>query len=303
MKKNFIAYLQLSLGMFFAGSTVVVSKSIVMLPIAISQVISLICAVIVLFPAAYIKEGRLEDFKAVKQDMVLMFMQAVTGLFLFRILIILGLRYTSAVAASIVTSMTPAVLAVLAVIFLREKLNNKAVTAVFLCMAGMILINLGSISDTAAKASASLAGSGLIFLAVVGEALFTIFRKKQSFQDKPITVSAIIMLFALLLFLPGALVELQAFNLSQLAPKNVLALIYYGLFGSAAAYICWFSGIGKVNASTAAGFSGVMPLSSVLLSVLFLREKVTWQHMVGMTITLIGIYNMMSIDLKKEKNP
>ena len=299
MKKNYLAYLQLTLGMFFAGSTVAVGKYIVDVPIFISQTISLVFAIGVLLPMAHLKEGNIKKFRPNKQDVLLMFFQAVTGLFLFRIFILLGLRYTSGIASGIMMSTTPVVLALFGCVFLKERFYKGTIMSIMMCMGGMILINTSKLTAASQAMMTSLIGNGLILLAVIGEVLFTIFRKKQSFNDKPITVSAFIMIVALLLFLPGAFYQLKEYDLSSIGIIKILAMIYYGVFGSAVAYICWFSGIAKVKVSIAAGFSGVMPVSSVLLSVVLLKEIIVWQHIVGMMMTITSIYMLVTIDSKR----
>jgi len=301
MKKNYLAYLELTLAMFFAGSTVVVGKYIAEIPIFISQAISLIFAVIILFPIAHLREGNIKSFKVNRRDALLIFFQAVTGLFLFRIFILMGLRYTSAIESGILMSTTPMFLTLFAFIFLKEKLYKKSLFGILICMGGMMIINTRGGGAAVQGSWPSLAGNGLILLAVVGEVFFTILRKKQSFSDKPITTSAYIMLIAFLLFLPAALYQLKDFDLAALGTIKILAMIYYGVFGSAIAYVCWFSGIAKVNVSVAAGFTSVMPLSSVLLSVLLLKEKLEWQHLIGMFMTLISIYIITGVKPRKLK--
>ena len=293
MKKVYSAYLQLTLGMFLAGSTVVAGKYIVNLPIAVSQTISLFFAILVLWPAAHLKEGSIVKIEMKKKDFFLIFMQAFTGLFLFRIFMLLGLRWTTGIASGIVMSTTPIILAILGWLMLKERLSLPALMGILIGTGGIAFINTANLKLDHQGQLISFLGNGCILLAVIGEALFTIFRKKQSFNNRPITVSAIIMVMAFLLFLPWAVFELKDFSISLIGKKEGLALIYYGVFGSAAAYICWLSGIAKVKISTAAGFSGVMPLSSVVLSVFLLGEVMVWQYAVGMFMTLLGIYLLM----------
>lgn len=301
MKKNYLAYLELTLAMFFAGSTVVVGKYLLDVPVFISQAISLLFAVSVLLPIAHLREGSIKSFKVNKRDTILLFFQAVTGLFLFRIFILIGLRYTSAITSGIIMSTTPVVLTLFAFVFLKEKLYKRSLLGIVICMGGMMIINIRGAEASPQGIQLPFAGSSFILLAVVGEVLFTILRKKQSFEDKPITVSACIMFIAFLLFLPAAFYQLKTFNISSLGTTEILAIVYYGVCGSAIAYVCWFSGIAKVDVSVAAGFSGIMPLSSVVLSVLLLKEKVGWQHLIGMLMTIVSIYMIAGITHRKSK--
>jgi drug/metabolite transporter (DMT)-like permease len=58
---------------------------------------------------------------------------------------------------------------------------------------------------------------------------------------------------------------------------------------TALAYILWFSGVEKVPASTAAVFTGVLPISTVILSALLLGEQSTVAHLAGLACVLGGI--------------
>jgi drug/metabolite transporter (DMT)-like permease len=70
---------------------------------------------------------------------------------------------------------------------------------------------------------------------------------------------------------------------------DLLILLYYGFGVTTVAYILWFSGVEKVPASTAAVFTGVLPVSTVMLSVLVLGEQSTTAHLVGLACVLGGI--------------
>ncbi len=298
MKKNITAYLQLTMGMFLAGSTVIAGKYVMDIPIFLSQAVSIIFSMLILFPTAHFKEGPLTKVKLLASDRRLLFLQAVTGLFLFRIFILLGLRYTTAVASGIVMSTTPIVLALFGAVFLKEKIHKQSIIGIVIGTAGILFINTYGRGELGLGGAWPLIGNGFIFLAVIGEVLFTILRKKQSFSDRPITASAFIMLFAFLLFCIPAFYQAFYFDWKALDGVKLAALLYYGIFGSAAAYICWLSGIEKVKVSTAAGFSGIMPVSSVMLALFVLKEKIVWQYVLGLILIIVSIYVIIKKDTK-----
>lgn len=292
MKKEHLAYVQLSMAMFFAGSTVVAGKYMLDIPIFISQTISLIFALLVIFPLAYFKEGRLGKPSITKKDWALLFLQGLTGIFLFRIFILLGLRLTNAIESGIIMSTTPAILALFSFLFLREKISKRVLIGILISVLGIILINTNGTHLRIENSLAALLGNFFVLCAVIGEVLFTVFRKRQTFNTHPLTTTAYVILFAFLLFLPVGIYESFHFNWLLLKPLDLLPMFYYGAFCSAIGYTCWFSGLSKIDVSVAAGFSGVMPISSVTLSVVFLGEQFTWQHLLGMLLTLIGIYTI-----------
>lgn len=292
MKKEHLAYIQLSMAMFFAGSTVVAGKYMIDIPIFISQSISLIFAIIVIFPLAYFKEGRHNKLTISRKDWVLLFLQGLTGIFLFRIFILLGLRLTSAIESGIIMSTTPAILALFSFLFLRERITKQVLIGILISVLGIVLLNTNGTHLKVGSSTATILGNLFVLCAVIGEVLFTIFRKRQSFDTHPLTTTAFVILFAFIVFLPVGIYQSFSYNWHLITPMQLLPMFYYGAVCSAIGYTCWFSGLSKIDVSVAAGFSGVMPISSVTLSVIFLGEQFTWQHLFGMLLALIGIYTI-----------
>ncbi len=79
---------------------------------------------------------------------------------------------------------------------------------------------------------------------------------------------------------PVALYEAWNFHFAAVALLNWLPIVYHGV-ATVIAYILWYQGIAKVTASTAGIFSGIIPVSAVVLSVLLLREPMFWSYWVG----------------------
>lgn len=287
------------MGMMLAGSSVVASKILnSYMPIFLSQFICLLISLICIVPLAFLIEGNPFKMKITKKDFVYLFMQSLAGMFLFRIFLMEGLKHTGAIEASIITSTTPLILAILSVIILKERISAKGKVGILLCIIGIAIINIKSGGGSVYK-NAGL-GNLLIFLAVTGEALFSIFRKKLSYKDKPITSTAIIILISLLFFTPIGVKEL-AHNLYELFRVTpIIALLYYGIFCTVVAYICWFSGISEIKASTAAGFTALMPITSIALSIVLLGERLHIKHIAGAIIVLIGILLLTNVIRKRK---
>jgi drug/metabolite transporter (DMT)-like permease len=285
--------------MSLGGASVVVGKFILHLPIFFAQTICLFFALVFIVPLALIKEGRPKLSRIIKRDYIFMLLQGFSGVLMFRVFMMLALRYASAASTGIVLSTTPAVLALFSVIFLKEKMGFRTLLAVILCFAGMSFLNVDFNHLSLKMSMAIFLGNLFAFFSVCSESAFTIFRKKQSYSDKPLTSTAIVMFFAFILFLPIGIYQFAAGGAQiALCGKDFVFMFIYGAACSSIAYALWFSGLAKVKIHEAAGFSGFMPLSSVLLSVLLLKEKITAGHLLGMALVLIGIYIIV---LKKDK--
>ncbi|MEN8906400.1 MAG: DMT family transporter [Clostridiales bacterium] len=298
MKINYIAYMQLSVAMFLAGSSVIAGKLLVTIPIFFSQMVSSLIALLIIYPIARILEGSIAKVKLNKNDILFLFLQALTGNFLFRIFLIVGLKYTNLLESGIILGTSPIVFVILSFVFLKEKINRKLVFAVCLCTFGIILLKTTNYTNSNFT-SLSLIGYILIFLAVISESLFTIFRKKQSYKDKPITTTTIITFFSFILFCPPGFYQMINFHCDSLTLIHITSILYYSIFCSVAAYIFWFLGISKVTVSSAAVFTGIMPISSVFLSITLLHEKLYLQHIIGLTLTLVSVYIVNFINIKE----
>lgn len=288
MDKKVISYFQLAGAMTIVGSTVVVGKMITnQFPIFLSQELSLMIALPILIYLSIKMEGGLKVVG--RRDMIFLFLQAFTGIYLFRVLLLCGLKYTSASESGIITSTTPVVLAVISFIFLREKVTRNKAVGIIIVLLGILIINIFGGMTEIERGSNPVLGNLLVFSAVICEALFTIFRKLVSKRITPIVCSTYVVMFGILIFFPFSLYEAKGFEFFKYSIFEYMPIIYYGIFGTVLAYILWFKGVRYVEASTVAVYTGVMPISSVCLSYIILQEAFSWIHIIGILIVISGV--------------
>ncbi|MDP4092351.1 MAG: EamA family transporter [Bacillota bacterium] len=296
MSKQILPYTELSVATAMAGSSIVAGKLLAnTFPVFLSQGVSLIAALAVLFPASFRSRRKISSIS--KKDYLFMFLQALAGMFLFRVFMLYGLKKTTAVESGIITSFTPAALALLSFIFLKEKINCIKLTGISMSVMGVLIINVMEAGKSASSGDYSLYGNIMIFLAVICEALLTIFRKGNSKDITPIVCTYYVTLFSFILFLPVSLSEGLKFDFSSVSPEQWLYIVYYGVVVTAIAYILWFCGVSKVSAGTAAVYTSFMPISAVILSCTVLREAFTAFHAAGVSLSIAG---MLLITFKRD---
>lgn len=236
--------------------------------------------------------------------------QAAFGIFLFRVFLLNGLARTSAAEAGILTGATPAATALMAALILRERVSIPRVAGIACTVAGILVLQ-GLLLPGALPDASHLMGNLLVLLAALSESVFNILSRvgalrhaanKGSSQD-PIVQTALVAAIALLLCLVPSLAENPAPALTVLHPSDWAALAWYGLVSTALAYICWYGGINRCEATVAAAFSGLMPLAALALSVLLLGEKPSIQQWAGGVLVLAGmaLSGMKEAVIRKEK--
>lgn len=101
--------------------------------------------------------------------------------------------------------------------------------------------------------------------------------------------TALISLYAFLCLLPCAVYEAREYDFAAMPFSTALCIGYYGIFVSFLSYVFWFKGIAVVPAGIAASFTGLVPLTGVLLSWAVLHESISGAYWFGLLFVLLGI--------------
>jgi drug/metabolite transporter (DMT)-like permease len=257
------------------------------MPIFTASALALAVAFIVLAPLCLF-EG-LPSRVALRQSILPLILQAAFGIVLFRVFLLLGLRRTDASEAGIVTSVAPAATALLAAIFLRERIAGLTLAGIGVTIFGVALANTAS---NAGARGGHLVGTLLVLCAVLSESVFNVSSKRNSSSLSPRATAAAVSLIAFVLLQPlcaleGGYSKIRSFSLLEWG-----AIAYYGIFVTALAYELWYRGVARLPASMAGAFSGLMPLSSIALSTLFLGERPSILVAAACAVTLAGVFTV-----------
>ncbi len=283
------AYVSLAVAMSIVGSSVVTGKYIAdAMPIFLASEIRFLIATIILAGWMVVRSTGGDRPRISRRDHGVLALQAFTGIFLFNVLILLGLKLTTATASGVITSATPAIIALLS-IFLGERLTGRVWGGVLLAMAGVLAVNIFGATGAESPASNPLVGALLVFGAVVGEALYTIFGKMVSGKHSPVTIATWVSFYGMLMFLAPGLWELRGFHPGKVPTSAWWSVGYSATAVTVVAFVLWFRGLERVPASTAAPFTGMIPIVAVMLASMLLHEPVGWPHVVGIVCVVGGI--------------
>ncbi|SMG21241.1 Permease of the drug/metabolite transporter (DMT) superfamily [Paenibacillus aquistagni] len=216
---------------------------------------------------------------------------SLTGVFGFSVLLLYGVQYTSATESGIITSTSPMVISLISFFFLRERLSRKQWLGILFAVCGISMIHLfTSETHEIVPGVPRWVGTLLIFGAVIGEALFTIFGKVLSGKLSPLTIATFASLIGFFMFLPFAIVEALAFDFTKPTLSDWMYIVYYAIVITVIGFVLWYYGVSKVPVSTSAVFTGVIAVSALVLSYIFLHERFEWGHLIGIVLVLSGIF-------------
>ncbi len=226
----------------------------------------------------------------------LLFLESFLGNFLFSICMLFGVSLTTAVAAGVIMSSIPAVVAVLSWVFLRERIGARNGAAIALAALGIGLFSLTKSSAAVDAGAATWAGlplavwgNVLIFAAVVCEASYVVIGKHLTEGLGPKRISALINLWGFALVTPMGVWAAWQFDFSTVAAPVWLLLVFYALAASVWTVWLWMTGLKAVPASQAGVFTVMLPISAAAIGVLFMGERLTPVQMLAFGIALAGL--------------
>lgn len=225
----------------------------------------------------------------------LLFLESFLGNFLFTICMIYGVRLTSAVSAGVIMATIPAVVALMSWGFLHERIDLRTWGAIACGALGIGLLAIsgnGHLStDHAPPDEARLAwlGNFLLLGAVACEAAYSIIGKRLTTSLGPRRITAIINLWGLVLSTPLGLYTAWRFDFGAVPAEMWLLLLFYGLAASVWTVWLWMTGLKSVPAATAGVFTVLLPVSTAVVGVTVLNERLDILQALALAIALAGV--------------
>jgi len=196
----------------------------------------------------------------------------------------LGLRTVSAGLAALIISTNPVLTAVLATMFLGERMSwRKAIGLVF-GVAGVAYI----VADRISLGTDATTGVAFTLGALVSMVLGTILYKRLAPQGSLWIGNGVQNASAGLVLIPfAAFADLGAITLNW---QLVLAFAFLVLFVSIFAYLIWFYLLDAFGATAASSFHFLMPPLGMLFGWLILSEHIAVSDLLGVVPVAIGIW-------------
>ncbi len=280
----------LMLAQIMAAINIVLAKYLLIsVPVVFMLTTRFVLAAFMLLPLHYLSSN---SKKTVKQhlsslnrkDWFFIVLQGLCGGVLFNLFMFLGLKYTDANLAGIITSALPAIIAVMAWFILGVKITRKVLICIASACAGLIIIALGK--EHVPGMPHSFLGDFLVFFALFPEAIYYILCKIHPNNLPVFLVSALINAVNGILML--IIFALMPFNPASISLVNWLILIISAL-SSGLFYAFFFIGSSRVDSIMASITTAVMPIATVIFAWLILSEALTLVECVGMGLVIFSI--------------
>jgi drug/metabolite transporter (DMT)-like permease len=249
--------------------------------------IRFLLASFVLIPAVRIRERRFP--RPTPKEWGQIALLSVTGVVIYSIMLFSGLARITAVRASVLMALTPAVVALITAALFRERIGPAAVFGIVLAFSGATV----TITDGNARALVAhgvSAGDAFLLGGVISWATYTIIARFAMERLAALTVLAYSSVLGVVFLAPIAIGGAISAVRVVPAPETIIGLLYLAFGAAGLAYLLYYEGIRAIGPTRASVFLNVEPVAAIVLGVLILGEPITIPLAIGAVLVMSGLY-------------
>lgn len=194
----------------------------------------------------------------------------------------LGIFYLPANIAALLFSCNPVFVVLFAAVLLSERITLRSVTAIVLCVAGVLVLAHGRSGGISLPGVLLMSGSALAF------SLYTVLCKKVIPRYGPLPVTAFAALSGGLIILPIAL-TVEGLPFASYGMADWAGMTYLTVFGTALGYWLYIYGIGHVGAGAGSMTFFLKPFAAAWFAWLILGETFSVQECIAGALILTGM--------------
>ncbi len=215
-------------------------------------------------------------------------------------ILFIALNFTTALNVSLINAVQPVLTAVLAVVFLKERVTRVGILGTFSALLGVVVMLTQG--NWAVLANLNFNVGDLIALAAMfGLASYALNLRKLSKE-----LSAVESLFGItvagcLMLLPFYILEIVFYESTPIRASTLIVLVELALLVSVFGNLMWNLGNQIIGPSRAALFINLIPLFGAILAITFLGEDIFIYHLVGALLICLGVWLVMRNLLRPEK--
>ena len=226
------------------------------------------------------------------------------GICLYYLLENIALTYTMASNVGVIISVAPFFTAIMSQLFLKEegKLRANFFIGFVIAMIGIFLISFNG-----SKLELNPVGDLLSLLAAFVWACYSILTKKiSSYGYHTVLTTRRVFFYGILFMIPVLFLFDFHWELERFAnPVYLFNIVFLGLGASALCFVSWSFAVKILGAVNTSIYIYMVPVITVVTSVLILHEKITLLSVIGTLLTLVGLFlseSKIPLEKKKEVN-
>lgn len=272
---------------FWAGAFIAAKLSSPFIPPFTLTFLRFFIATMILYGIIKYKKQDLKKFT--KKDIPIFLFTGLVGMFGYHVLFFIAVKYTTAINSSIIGASNPIITTILGIIFLKDRANYKRLLGILLSFTGVFL-TLTNADFSLIKSFYFNKGDLIMLLAVLMWASYGVFSKWVMPRYSPMTLTFYSFLFCTILIIPFVIYEAPWKILNNIPNYSYIAVVYMSIFPSVIGYLVQQLSIKQIGPSRTSIFINLVPMFSIILSVLILKETLNPIKVLTAFLIVSGVY-------------
>ena len=199
-----------------------------------------------------------------------------------------GLQYTTASNTGWIIGTAPIFMAILGLIFFKEKVTLLQMAGILIAMFGLLLLigkgNILNIDLIKNKGDLLVLGSAFTWGA------YSMVNKKISLSYSPLMTILYLFLMMLIIITPFNLNSEAINSVIHLSFIGWISILFLGLFCSGIAYVIWARALRDMESAKVGAFLYFEPFVTVLAAWFFLNEVITLMMIASGLLITVGVF-------------
>ncbi|MEI7429702.1 MAG: DMT family transporter [Betaproteobacteria bacterium] len=223
------------------------------------------------------------------RDGLLLSLLGLSGIFLYNIFFLYGLKEVEAGRGALVVAFIPALIALADWLIFRIPMSPLKALGVVLAMSGCLLVVT---QGHPARLFTGEVGNGewLLLGTAVSWTAYTLISRHCSKRYSPLAMTFGGCFSGWLMLTVLALADGSLFSFSGATWRGISSVIFLGLFGTAIAFTWYSEAISRIGSTKAAAFINMVPIFAVLLGALLLNERLETAILAGGALVVSGVF-------------
>ncbi len=228
------------------------------------------------------------DWTRIQRQLPFLALLGAVGVTAFNCFIYTALHHTTVVNAALVNALLPVVTILIARVLLGQLVAPRRAVGILVSLVGAALVITRGDLISLAHFSISR-GEVLVFIGMSFWAFYTVLIRWRPPGLEALSLLGVTAAFGVLFHVPFVLAETNAVGTFVPTPRIAFGLLYFAVFPSILAYVCWNRSVATLGPATTGMFMHLLPVFSAGLAAVFLGERLAWFHPVAFVVIIAGI--------------
>lgn len=241
-----------------------------------------------LFFLPFAKNELVENIPLWKKEWKTLFWMSLTGIVGFNTLLYIAVHYTTSINAALINAPTPALIALLSFLFLKETVHTRHIIGIVFSIIGVTwIVSRGSLE---ALLSFSInKGELWMLVAITSWSIYSVIIKKNTGRLPAAGSFLVTIIIGIFIITPFAVYEWIVDKPMTITFTSILGFLYIGIFASIVAFLSWNKAVADLGPGKASPFLNLIPVFASIFAITFIGETLTSAQLIGGAITIFGV--------------